>query len=107
MEDTTKLLNGDNTLFNTLKFEAVASLGLKAFKKQYPSSTSADYQTFIFGLRVGYVYGHLQGETDQMKANYHPQLDEMDEVWVDSFFQKERIIKPTPTTELNKGRYQY
>lgn len=36
--------------------EDMLSIVLEQFRKQYPSSTSGDIQTFIIGFRAGWVY---------------------------------------------------
>lgn len=59
----------ETTLFQTQEYKQAARVAMDAFRKKYPSTTSADMQTFIIGYGIGYGAGHIQGNIDQMNAN--------------------------------------
>jgi hypothetical protein len=61
--------DSNNLLFNTVEFERDIAYALRAFRKQYPSVTTGDLQTFVIAFQMGYGYGHIQGQADQRKES--------------------------------------
>lgn len=60
MENIEQLLNGELVLFDTPKFKSAIGTAIKAFQKQYPAATTADWQTFGIAFRMGYGLNHSQ-----------------------------------------------
>lgn len=79
------LLDGESTIFDKPEFETAVASAIRAFKKQYPSVTLPDHQTFVIAFRIGYGYGYIQGK-DEKNINQYPPFELMDERWVESFF---------------------